>query len=837
MVVGYWDAQGWDALVAGDAFTQTAAVNEMIASEGTASNYTDYCLPLDYRPDPIQPDLSEPPTGDEHPDECVADFMFTSQSASNNYYGWSWSDDIGPAVQDYAFWADTGYSVNTQDLYMGTTLDWNSYRAEIDAGRPLVLVVDTDGDGGTDHFVTAIGYDVVDGEQRYGCYNTFNTDLHWYEFAEIASGQAWGIYGAITFEFFRIGPLVHEGYVIDDDMLGDSVGDGDGIVECAEIIELWVDVRNEGNSTAANVYAEITTSDPYASISYNDGSSYPPIYGGSTARSEEDFEIEVPATTPDGHVIHFDYDLTAPHGGPWSAPFSIPVVCNVPDIDVTPASLAVTLPPGQSTDRTLTVRNVGSRPLDFEISEQDTTPVSARLGPHARGGEEITLLKANAPANGQNAGSSPGVSALAAPAVAQSSGMLQMLAWVRYTDYDEEYANTLAAIREYFTDFTVTESDTLVPAVLAAELAGKHVLLLPNPEEASNDNLRAAGIAFRDTLQAWVSSGGFVLATAEWLNYQGFLRNAELLDALYSDTFNSGALPVEDPAHPLAAGLGPTVQAVSFLSTYTIGDPDVQPVVDGGFGDWAVAARDIGAGHVALIGYDYYEYNDDAARIIANAMQWARASAGVPWLSETPLVGAVPPSGSQAVIVTFDAAGLGLGTYTANLIIANNDPDENPLIVPVTLHVNRPPEVRGIDPDSGSGPTWVRTYFNTTWADPDGWRDLKQCYFHIGANPSVAGNVTLLYNRVKGKLWMLSDNGKAWIGGCAPGSGERIENSQAVLDCANCEVVFTLKTTLTFRWAIGFKPKFIGAKKTGLKCKDIHGARAKAEWVGTWTVE
>jgi hypothetical protein len=84
------DGQGFGDLVPGDAITQTSAVDEMIASEGTASHYSDYSQPVDYYPE-MKDDLSEPPSGDEHPDECVADYMKTSQSAYGNYYGWSTS--------------------------------------------------------------------------------------------------------------------------------------------------------------------------------------------------------------------------------------------------------------------------------------------------------------------------------------------------------------------------------------------------------------------------------------------------------------------------------------------------------------------------------------------------------------------------------------------------------------------------------------------------------------------------------------------------------------------------------------------------------------------------
>lgn len=207
MIIGYWDGHGFDDLVPGDAGTQTAAVNEMIASEGPASNYTDYCEPIDYYPD-LFPDLSEDPPGDEHPDECVADYMKTSQSYYYNRYGWSWFSHVGTALESYSrqALASGDYYVRTKNLYMqwDSSLNWDSLRSEINAGRPLVLLVDTDGNGITDHFVTAVGYGIMNGVRYYACLNTWDNDIHWYEFAPMRQGQAWGLFGGITFQILKL---------------------------------------------------------------------------------------------------------------------------------------------------------------------------------------------------------------------------------------------------------------------------------------------------------------------------------------------------------------------------------------------------------------------------------------------------------------------------------------------------------------------------------------------------------------------------------------------------------------------------------------------------------
>jgi hypothetical protein len=148
---------------------------------------------------------------------------------------------------------------------------------------------------------------------------------------------------------------------------------------------------------------------------------------------------------------------------------------------------------------------------------------------------------------------------------------------------------------------------------------------------------------------------------------------------------------------------------------------------------------------------------------------------------------------------------------------------------------NRAPTLGTVVPSRGSSETGVTAYFTTTWKDADGWQDLKQCYFHIGASSSLRRNVTLMYNAKKDKLWLLDDDGATWTGGLPPGSTKTLVNSQATVYCS-ATTASGLADTLTVRWAIEFNPVYTGAKKTGLKCKDAHKAKAKGAWKGTWNI-
>jgi hypothetical protein len=149
--------------------------------------------------------------------------------------------------------------------------------------------------------------------------------------------------------------------------------------------------------------------------------------------------------------------------------------------------------------------------------------------------------------------------------------------------------------------------------------------------------------------------------------------------------------------------------------------------------------------------------------------------------------------------------------------------------------VNAPPTLGAVVPPSGTSTAGVPMVFITSWADADGWEDLKRCYFHIGG-PSIVGSVTLMYNRPKDKLWLLNDDGSAWTGGFAPGSANVLENSQAQVDCS-LTFLHGSGDTLAVAWTITFKPAYVGSHKTYLKAIDMQGARAKAAKKGTWTLE
>lgn len=208
MVMAYWDQEprGFSKLYPASDNTdiQSSSIEEMIASSlQTRSHYYDYAMPIDdgYS---FQPDACSRPSCTPHNNNSMADFMLTSRYSEGNAYGWSWFSDVGPAMSQYVNFINgrylRTYEPHTINYTFNTSL-WTTYVAEIDAGHPVVFLVDSDGNGGTDHFVTGTGYS-WDSANRpiYRFNDTWDHDKNnWAEFQQMIAGDPWGIFGMVTF--------------------------------------------------------------------------------------------------------------------------------------------------------------------------------------------------------------------------------------------------------------------------------------------------------------------------------------------------------------------------------------------------------------------------------------------------------------------------------------------------------------------------------------------------------------------------------------------------------------------------------------------------------------
>ena len=173
---------------------------------------------------------------DGSPGDLVSDPYTTAWDLHNNYMNTD-NDGFGPAnlinpsfetyaanhgyilnatlhiestTADVAGWVSQGYSVadlaldanfwntTTWDILAGDFIDFIAI--EIDAGRPFMATVDSDGINGTDHWMVGVGYNDV--TNQWAGYNTWDSTLHWYDVESgFINGNTMGIGYIRTFEF------------------------------------------------------------------------------------------------------------------------------------------------------------------------------------------------------------------------------------------------------------------------------------------------------------------------------------------------------------------------------------------------------------------------------------------------------------------------------------------------------------------------------------------------------------------------------------------------------------------------------------------------------------
>ncbi len=120
-------------------------------------------------------------------------------------------------------------------------------------------------------------------------------------------------------------------YTIDDDQSGESSGNGDGIVDAGESIELPVVLKNSGSSTAIVVSATIAayqrgTTNPHPYVTITDGSeSFGNISAGSSASCGDDFGFTISKDCPKDEVVEFKLTITDDESSTWLETFYLQI--------------------------------------------------------------------------------------------------------------------------------------------------------------------------------------------------------------------------------------------------------------------------------------------------------------------------------------------------------------------------------------------------------------------------------------------------------------------------------------------------------------------------------
>jgi hypothetical protein len=111
---------------------------------------------------------------------------------------------------------------------------------------------------------------------------------------------------------------------IDDDAIGGTIGNGNGVVEAGETVDLTIPLRNNGGSSATGIVGTLTTTDPNVTISVPTGA-YGSLAAHTTSNPSPHFRIVVPYTVPDQREVPFDLSLTDDAARRYRAQFQLVV--------------------------------------------------------------------------------------------------------------------------------------------------------------------------------------------------------------------------------------------------------------------------------------------------------------------------------------------------------------------------------------------------------------------------------------------------------------------------------------------------------------------------------
>lgn len=450
-------------------------------------------------------------------------------------------------------------------------------------------------------------------------------------------------------------------------------------------IDLWAYASDTEDSDSDLTFTISNSPDTNAGVSIDSSNRYIDINPTTDWTGTTDVEVQVEDT---GNLTDTDS-------------FQVAVITLVPDIGVSPTSFEETVYEGEMVTKTLTISNTGDSDLDFSIQEQEgiTTIV-------------LRLWKLTVPQSDTDIPTDKGKATVAALSTVENTG---------YTP--EPIAPKL----------TAEQLESLSKLFSTQPLEGKELGKLDAPladvELIIDDGTQENGLVLSHPL-TMIEFRVVLFNHFDAAMLAGFPFTLDRID-IHEDTHNLQGEQIQLLVYADADGGDPSnatllyseivnVQTQNGWNSYTLANPVVvsDPAdiligfstyyADGGV-PWPGDRFPYPMDETAPQGRSYLASMNDTGDSVdpsdlssfPNLVEMGDTSApanwlirgygslggDVPWLSEEPISGTVPAGGSLPMDVIFNATGLAQGDYTASLVISSNDPDENPVTVPVVLHV------------------------------------------------------------------------------------------------------------------------------------------------------
>ncbi len=268
---------------------------------------------------------------------------------------------------------------------------------------------------------------------------------------------------------------------------------------------------------------------------------------------------------------------------------------------------------------------------------------------------------------------------------------IKIVAITHGVDMSREYGYTISSIQNYTQlPVTVTTFNGTTAASLQAVLSDANVILIPEIESSTS-----AYTTLNSTIEEFVSNGGGLVICAT--GYTNIINGIGVFTGATST--GSGSVCYRNPAfpaHPILDGVSTNFSAPNATISMSFSNPGREVLVyRTTTSQEVVTAVNHGAGRAVYVGFDYYLFNTDSEKLIANAVNYVASNGALPaWASIDP-DSAVSTAGGDSITydLWFHSDGLATGIYQDTMIIQSNDPENPEIHIPLNFTVLGTPEL------------------------------------------------------------------------------------------------------------------------------------------------
>gem|GEM_PF-1784774 len=263
---------------------------------------------------------------------------------------------------------------------------------------------------------------------------------------------------------------------------------------------------------------------------------------------------------------------------------------------------------------------------------------------------------------------------------------IEILAWLKYTDLEQEWANTKTSLGQIPAPYHLTEYEGGDSLEFADLLHHTDVLLMPDMGRGLEGDIRPYAMLFAPAILEFLDRGGIAI----FFDVQGqaamFLRTADLMKiSITQKSINPIDCKVRI-GHPVTDGVG-LYTVLRANNLHVCEDADALALAGPEGNQWAnITVRQMGKGSIVYFGADWQDFNPEMTKMLNNTVYWSRG--GTNWLQFDPLEGVVEPGSDRDIIFKLKSALTpGPGLFTRYIVIDTNDPDVARIVIPIRMGV------------------------------------------------------------------------------------------------------------------------------------------------------